>query len=363
MSNKRKILIVGPELSLPGGVAHHIKTLLSSPLNKEHKLDYFKVGPKLNDSRAKIIIKFIFNPFRFLWKLLKFWPDVVHFNPSFDTKSLLREFIMIAICKIHGHATLVQLHGGNLAVLMRKGHLHIYIRLIFKWASHLVLLTNIQKKPLLKYCAADRLSVIPNMIDTKVYCHKKQNNNSRYRILYMSKIELKKGAFDVLESIHLVLKRFSNVKFIFAGDGPDKNKLQLLCCENEFEDSVKFLGYLKDQKKLNFLSRGDIFLFPSHYNEGMPYALLEAMASGLPVIATTVGGVPEIIEPLVNGFLVPPQQPKKLARAINKLLASYKIRKKIGDINRYKAETEYDIKVVCEKFDKLYKKLSNFSRF
>jgi len=361
MSKKKKILIVGPDLSLQGGVAHHIKTLLSSPLNHNFKLDYFKVGMSLNDSRITIFFKFLLTPIRFLWKIWKFWPDVVHFNPSFDPKSLLRELNMIALCKLHRRSTLVQFHGGNLSNLVRNGHVSVYIKLIFKLSSHLVLLTHIQKKPLLKYCSAKRISVIPNMIDTRIYHKKNQSQNSQYRILYMSKIESKKGAFDVLESIQFVLKRYSNVKFLFAGDGPDKEKLKLLCCENGFEECVKFLGYVKNQRKINFLCRGDIFLFPSQYQEGMPFALLEAMAAGLPVIATSMGGIPEIIEHRMNGLLIPPQKPKKLAQAINKLLANHRIRKEFGKINRYKAETEYDTKIVCEKFNKLYQKLSDLS--
>lgn len=357
MSDKKKILIVGPELSLQGGVAHHIKTLLSSPLNKNFKLDYFKVGPKQNDNQLKVAVKFLLTPLRFVWKLWFFWPKVVHFNPSFDIKSLIRELSMMIICKLHRRTTLVQIHGGSLVTLSRNDHIPIYFKSIIALASHLVLLTDIQKKPLLKYCSNKKISVIPNMIDTKIFHWKKRNQNHRLRVLYMSKIEQNKGVFDVLDSIYLVLKRFSNVKFFFAGDGPDREKLQQLCCDNGFDENVKFLGYIQDQTKVNFLSRGDIFLFPSHYNEGMPYALLEAMASGLPIIATAVGGVPEIIEPSVNGLLVPPQHPQKLARAIIKLLANNKIRKKIGDINRHKAETQYDIEVVCKKFNKLYEQL------
>ncbi len=359
MSKKKKILIVGPDLSLPGGVAHHVNTLLSSPLSHDFELDYFKVGKSLNDGRVKIFIKFILSPIRFLWKMWKFWPDVVHLNPSFDLKSLIRELNIIALCKLYRRSTLVQFHGGDLTTFMRNDHLPIYLRLIFNWASCLVVLTHIQKKPLLKHCAEQKISVIPNMIDTSLFQWKDRSQNSQYRILYMSKIESKKGAVDVMDSIQFVLGRFSNVKFLFAGDGPDKEKLKLFCCKNRFEEHVKFFGYVHDQRKINFLCRGDIFLFPSHYQEGMPYALLEAMAAGLPVIATSTGGIPEIIEHNINGILISPGEPTKLSQAINKLLANHQLREEFGTKNRYKAETEYDIKVVCEKFTRLYRKLSD----
>jgi len=358
MSRRKKILIVGPELSLQGGVAHHVRTLLSSRLKKDYQLDYFRIGPIQDDRQFRVILKFLVTPFRFLWKLWKFLPDVVHFNPSFDPKSIIRELNMLALCKLHNRATLVQFHGGNLCNLMQNGRIPFYIKLILKWASHIVVLTNIQQQPLLKYCSSNHISVIPNMIDTGIYYSKSRKFNSQYRILYMSKLEYKKGAFDVIEAVQYVISKFSNVTFLFAGDGPDKDKLQLLCCEHGLEDNVKLLGYVRDQKKVMFLSRGDLFLFPSHYNEGMPYALIEAMAAGLPVIATSRGGMPEIIEHRVNGFLVQPQQPKQLAQAINKLLSNKKARREFGKLNRYKAVTEYDINVVCQKFSGLYEKLS-----
>lgn len=359
INKKKKILIVGPELSLRGGVAHHVKTLLSSPLSKDYQLHYFRVGPNQNDNRIIIVLKFLLTPFRFLWRLWIVWPDIVHFNPSFDPKSLPREFNLLTLCKLHGRPNLIQFHGGIISDLLQNGHLPFYIKLIFRWASHLVVLTNIQKKPLLRYCPEGKISVIPNMIDTTLYYRNKQNSSSQYRILYMSKIEYKKGAYDVLEAIHFVIEKFPNVKFFFAGEGPDREKIKLLCCENGYEDVVKLLDYVQGQKKVNFLSRGDLFLFPSHYNEGMPYALLEAMAAGLPVIATRKGGIPEIIENNVNGYLIPPGQPRRLAQAILKLLSDVKLRKEFGRINRYEAETYFDIKIVCEKFSLIYEKLSS----
>ncbi len=358
MNKKNKILIVGPDLSLPSGVAHHVKTLISSPLSDNFKLDYFRVGMGLNDNPITLFFRFILTPFRFLWKIWKFWPDVVHLNPSFDSKSLLRELNLIILSKLHRRSTLVQFHGGNLSNFEKNGHIPTYVKIFFKLATHFVLLTHIQKQPLLKYCDVSKMSIIPNMIDTRIFLKKNPKQNARYKILYMSKIESQKGLFDVLESIKLVLNKFSNAKFLFAGDGPDKEKAKLLCSETGIKDSVKFLGYLKDQKKINFLCNGDIFLFPSHYQEGMPYALLEAMAAGLPVIASSTGGVTEIIEQNKNGFLIQPQEPNKLAQAINSLLKDQRLREELGKTNRFKAETEYDIKVVSKKFNKLYQKLS-----
>ena len=354
MTKKKKILIVGPDLSLHGGVTHHVKTLLSSPLSHNYNIDYFKVGRSSNDSKFMILLRIILNPFRFLWRLWNFWPDVVHFNPSFDLKSLLRELNMLALCRLHRRSAIIQFHGGSLSQILQNNHLPIYLKLILKWASHIILLTNIQKAPVLKFCSCSKITVIPNMVDTTQYNQKKIRKDNRFNILYMSKIEFNKGVYDVIDAIQHVVEQEPNVRFIFAGDGPDKNKLEFLCRENEYDDFVKFIGYVKNQQKIDFLSKGDLFLFPSHYNEGMSYALLEAMAAGLAVIATPTGGTVEMIEDNVSGFLVPVEQPDKLAQAIIALLKNKKKRGKFGKLNRNKVVSEYDIEVVIQKFIKIY---------
>lgn len=359
MKKQKKILIVGPRLALPSGVSSHIKTLLASPLNSAYQLSYFQVGSNPDDSALAVLLKFLFTPFRFLWKLWVISPNVVHFNPSFDYKSLHRELNMLAISKLHGCKNIVQLHGGSLSQITRKGRLPCYARLVLAWASHLVVLTRIQQQPLLKYCAKSKVSVIPNMIDVSGYQKNRLDKTPQLSILYMSKIESKKGIYDIIQAIPIVTEKFPNAKFLFAGEGPDREKLQCLCCENGYRDYLKFLGYLEGQQKINFLARGDLFLFPSQYMEGMPYALLEAMAAGLPIIATSMGGIPEMIQDKVNGILVPPGQPEKLAQAIIKLLANRRLRQGLGQFNRLKVETEYEINIVCEKFSQLYDKLSN----
>jgi glycosyltransferase involved in cell wall biosynthesis len=359
MKTMKKILIVGPQLSLKSGVSHHAKTMLTSPLAQNYEMHYFQVGSHPADNFFIVVLKFMLNPFRFTWKIWSVLPAIVHFNPSFDRKSMLRELVMAIICKFHNRRTIIHFHGGNISCVMKNNRLPLYVKLILRLASHIIVLTKIQKKSLSVFCKKNKVTVIPNMIDTCLFPKHKQNNNGKISILFMSKIESKKGAFDVIEAISQVVKYYNHTKFIFAGEGPDLKKLKLVCCENGCEEFIKFLGHVKDQKKVNFLINGDIFLFPSHYQEGMPYALLEAMAAGLPVIATNTGGIPEIIRHNKNGLLVPPAQPDQLAEAIINLIRHPKKRKMFGKMNRQIAASEFDINIVCDKVTQIYEKLSN----
>ncbi len=354
--SKLTVLLIGPSITLRGGVAHHLRTLLSSPLAQDFNLCYFRVGSEYRDTRLRIALRSLATPFAFFIKLLTIRPDVVHFNPSFDPKSLLRELAMLVICKIFGYPGIVQFHGGNLTGIMRKGRLPLFMKLMFKWADHCVVLTETQKQPLLAYVAPEKITVIPNMVDTSMFI--KPKRKPHFIILFMSRIDAAKGVYEVVQTIPEILGRFPDAKYIFAGEGPDKTKLELLCCSNGLARQVKFLGYIDDEQKINFLAQGDVFLFPSQLCEGLPYSLLEAMAAGLPIIATTVGAVPEIIQQGRNGLLIPPGDSQKLVESIICLLSRPRLLEKMARNNRKTAEQKYDIHIVCNQFKQLYEQTS-----
>ncbi len=360
MKRLKRILLVGPRLSLTSGVSHHIKTLLASPLAQNFQLKYFRVGSQPGASQWRVLLTFFMTPWRFLWRLGSYWPDVVHFNPSFDPKSVLRELSMLVICKVLGRRTVVQFHGGNVNLLLQNGRLPGYLRVLLRWTDQIVVLTQLQKQSLLAFCKDDKIAVIPNMVDTSRYFNTRRLNSvSPYQVLYMSKIEQRKGIFDLIQAIPAVTSKFPNIQFLVAGEGPDKSKLQCLGCEDGNWDYIKLLGYIGEAQKPTFLAKGDLFVFPSHYVEGMPYALLEAMAAGLPIVASATGGIPAMVKDRVNGILIPVNQPAVLAEAIIELLSNKKMRQQFGRRNRQLAEAQYEMSVVCQKFGHLYERLGN----
>jgi glycosyltransferase involved in cell wall biosynthesis/protein-tyrosine-phosphatase len=117
---------------------------------------------------------------------------------------------------------------------------------------------------------------------------------------------------DLIRAIPLILQRRPDARFLIAGDGPLDADLKLLARELGVESKVMFPGDRDDVHDL--IAAMDVFALPS-LSEGTPMALLEAMALGTPVVATSVGGVPEVISHPVNGLLVPPQNPQALADA------------------------------------------------
>ena len=121
---------------------------------------------------------------------------------------------------------------------------------------------------------------------------------------------------------------------VIVGDGPERRELELMACDLKLEDRIRFAGWVNDRSRLyGCLNHATIFVMPS-LSEGLPRALIEAMACGLPVVATNVGGVPEIVVDGVNGFLVPPRDEKALAEAIEKALSDTDFQRTASAENR-----------------------------
>ena len=158
----------------------------------------------------------------------------------------------------------------------------------------------------------DKIVVIHNGIESFDLLPKKESP----KILLFSIAELHKNkGFDVaLRAIALLPKEIQEkITYSIAGSGEEKENLEKLARELRISEMVNFLGFIDNAKQL--LSGADIFLFPSR-TENLPYAILEAGLAGLPIISTSVGGIPEIIKDMQNGILIHPQNPKEIAEAI-----------------------------------------------
>lgn len=128
-----------------------------------------------------------------------------------------------------------------------------------------------------------------------------------------------KGIDDMLDALGPLRQKFPGIIYLIAGDGPHRPILEQRVADLGLEDAVRFAGHRDDVPAV--LAATDVFALPSH-TEALPTVVIEAMASGVPVVATEVGGVPEMIDPGVTGILVPPGAPSRLADAVGRLLAA-----------------------------------------
>jgi glycosyltransferase involved in cell wall biosynthesis len=127
-------------------------------------------------------------------------------------------------------------------------------------------------------------------------------------------------------------------------DTEAERKLKERAAELGIEDRVEFLGAVAGGRKLDVLRRSGVFILPSHI-ENMPIVIIEAMAAALPVVATRVGAIPEMVDDNVNGILIDVQDPGALGRAVDLLLSDAELRHSFGRHGADKARTKWDLEV------------------
>lgn len=165
-----------------------------------------------------------------------------------------------------------------------------------------------------------------------------------------------KGHTYFLKAASLVKEKFPQVKFLLLGDGPERENLKGQAQSLSLEKDVLFLGVREDVAEI--LSIMDISVLPS-FEEGFSNTILESMAAGIPMVATSVGGNPEAVLDGVTGFLVPPRDEKALAQALLKLLEDDDLRKSMAKSSRERAVENFGMKRLIEETEGLYLDLLN----
>ncbi len=178
----------------------------------------------------------------------------------------------------------------------------------------------------------NRFFVVSNWIDTKPYhdiFSLKKTDSEILNILFLGWIEQYKGIYDLIDAVYQYRYKLENIRVMICGKGTQSVQVQQKVSELGISDIVKFYGWVKGIEKLSVLKQAEIFVLPSH-REGMPNALLEAMASGLAVISTRVGGIPSVLKDEFSGIIIDPGDIDELGRAMVELVHNPEKRRFLG---------------------------------
>ncbi len=196
---------------------------------------------------------------------------------------------------------------------------------------------------------------------------KKYLNNEKVHIVSVGRLVEKKGVDLFLKSIPYVLKDYPNLEVTIVGEGPLKEDLESLTKKLRIDNIVKFSGYLKNKQVFKLLKSADIFVLPCREAkngdlDSIPSAIQEAELMKVPVVSTRVGGIPEIVDNNISGYLVEPENVSELSKKITKLCENEDLRKKLGDNGRKKVLKELDMNKQFQQFQNLYKHLFEVQR-
>lgn len=175
------------------------------------------------------------------------------------------------------------------------------------------------------------VSVIPNGVDLRRFKPPASRQRSNARIIYVGRLIANKGPDIALSAFREVHREMSDATLLMVGDGPMRKRLENYARSNHITHSVEFLGLREDVADL--MRQSEVFVRPS-FVEGMPLTVLEAMACGLPVVASNVGGVSEIVQNGETGLVVPPGSVASVASALLRLLGDETLSRKMGEAGR-----------------------------
>lgn len=195
-----------------------------------------------------------------------------------------------------------------------------------------------------------KIMIIPNGVDHRAYRVRQHSMRPR-RIALVACLREEKRIDLLIAAAPRVLARYPDAEFVVAGDGPCRSELVSLARATGIADRFSFLGHRDDIPEV--LAEADIFVLPSR-SEALPNSVLEAMAAGLPVVATAVGGIPELVEDGRNGRLVPSGNADALAAALLELLDRPERAAELGSAGRRIIERTYSFDRMVEQFETLY---------
>lgn len=192
--------------------------------------------------------------------------------------------------------------------------------------------------------AGKRLStvIIPQAVNIKLFNSVPQIQIPCNTIIGIGRLDKKKGFNYLINAVNILISKNINVKCIIVGGGKQKAKLDNLIIKNKLADYIILTGPLQQTQILELLGSSCCLVVPS-LSEGLPTVIVEAMAAGRPVIATSVGAIEELVINYQNGFLVPRCAPIALANAIEKLLADPVLTLKMGAQAREFINEYYDL--------------------
>jgi glycosyltransferase involved in cell wall biosynthesis len=208
----------------------------------------------------------------------------------------------------------------------------------------------------------EKVSVIYNGVNIK-NCDSLQVQNVKLSfsreagniiLMTVGRLHKQKGHYYLIHAISKVKKEVLKIRLLIIGEGEEEKNLKNLVKSLDLTDQIIFTGLKYDVE--NILPIAELFILPSLW-EGMPNAVLEAMATGKPVVATEVGGIPELVIHGETGLLVPPKDSDALASAIIDLLQDKLKAKKMGEVGRIRVEEHFNISKTVEKTESLYQEL------
>jgi glycosyltransferase involved in cell wall biosynthesis len=335
---KKRVLILGKLPPPYIGPAVATRIILNSPLKERYSL--FHLDTRLNRAVADIGRWSLAKPFKSMaiyvklaWLLLRHRPHLVLVPISQSTPGFIKDSVYILMARFLGRRVLLHLRGSNLKNWLNGSSriTRAYVSWVIRRAAGAIVLGRRLRYLFADYFPEERIFVVPNGGNFDFPSGGK-NSNDFFRILFFSNLLSSKGIEDVIEAVSLLKCRLKDSFMLEAvGQWVNEGLKKTVLAKVEIERlPVKFYPPKSGREKAGFFSGADVFVFPPRKPEGHPWVIVEALAAGLPIIATDQGAIVESVQDGLNGFIVEPRKPEQISEKLSLLYKDSELRKRMG---------------------------------
>jgi len=357
-----RILLTVPALNDQGGVAGFFNSILPHLMRGTTTLEIGGTHGKGN------LFYPLTDQFRFRQAVRRRQPALIHLNPSLDLKCLIRDGLFAWQAKQMGLPVLVFWHGWNkqFEKEVETRLMWFFLKTFGRADGFIVLASEFERKlrawginaPIYRGTTTVDEKLLEGFDLAKKI--KKQEVRKEVKILFLARLERAKGVFETVDAIRILQKKNLPISLSIAGDGPIRKELtEYVGKLNLPKGTIRFLGYVKNNVKIKAFIDHDLYCFPTFYGEGLPISVLEAMAFGMPVVTSPVGGLADVFENMKMGTLLQSINPEIIAISLEALIKDRDGMVEIGRYNAAYAKKQFMASVVAKQLAEIYESMTS----
>jgi glycosyltransferase involved in cell wall biosynthesis len=347
----KRIVMIGPARGVRGGVSAMVNVYFAHGLFARWPAEY--LASHCDGSKARKAWQALKSWIAFMGRLVAGRVALLHVNIASDA-SFWRKSLFILPAHLLRVPYLLHMHGGNFVAFYRSRSSPVqrFIRWVYRNARAVIALSDEWRDTLASIAPGSRLAVIPNPVEIPPW--QATLAEGAPTVLFLGVIKEHKGVNDLLRAWPAVRAAIPAARLVLAGSG-DVDEARTLARDLGVQDSVETPGWIRGDAKHAVLGRAWAFALPSYF-EGMPMSILEAMAAGVPVVATKVGGIPMAVDERC-GVLIPPRDAARLSQSLIEILGDASRRKAMGAAARERAARHFSAAALVPRVEQIWEEI------
>lgn len=344
-----RVVMIGTSFATRGGVASVVDGYRQAGLFERWPIEY--VATHRDGNALEKLLKAIDGIVVFFALLCRHPRAILHVHAA-SRASFWRKSGFMALAMLARWPIVFHLHGGGFASFYEEecGPIaRALVRFFLDRAASIVVVSERWNLWMRRITRNPRIATIPNAVPLPPLA---QRPREAALIAFTGRCSEGKGLYDLLQACLVLRRGFPRLRIDCAGDG-DLDEAERAVASMGLADRVRIQGWIEPARRDELLARATVFVLPSHA-EGLPMGLLEAMAAGCPVVASAVGGIPDLVTHGVNGLLVEPGDSQALADAVGRVLADPKLARTLGRAARATVAARFTPERSLERLGQIY---------